>query len=72
MQNRSNYFIGALTRRSPKLAKPDSGQLDAVLAAVKAWPGEGAMCGGAYATASLDGTSERRRGRGRSGRRNGL
>jgi len=51
---------------------PDSGQLDAVLAAVKAWPDDAAARVTADATASLDGVSARRPRIGRSGRRNGL
>jgi len=41
--------------RFAALAKPDCSQLDAVLAAVKAWPGEAAACARRHATASLDG-----------------
>jgi len=54
------------------LAKPDCSQLDAVLAAVKAWPSRPPACVAASATASLDGVCARRHGMGRSGRRNGL
>jgi hypothetical protein len=51
-------------------AKPDCSQLDAVLAAVKAWPGEATVCH-RHATASLDGVCAWRHRSGRSGRRNG-
>ena len=55
-----NVILGP-TRETPRglhnFAKPDCSQLDAVLAAVKAWPGEAAACVTASATASLDGGS---------------
>jgi hypothetical protein len=51
---------------------PDCTQLDAVLASVKAWPGQATTFVAADATASLDGGYARRHGTSRSGRRNGL
>jgi hypothetical protein len=49
-------------RGRPLRARPDRGQVDAVLAAVKAWPGSGSVCGECVATASLDGGCARRLG----------
>src|ERR1700680_5171816 len=51
---------------------PDGLQVDAVLAAVKAWSGDGGGRGGGGATTILDGVCARRRFGGRSGRRNGV
>jgi len=61
-----------LRNRLKEPSEPDRSQLDAVLAAVKAWPGETAPRIATGATASLDGVSARRPRIGRSGRRNGL
>jgi hypothetical protein len=61
---------GNTARDLQNFAKPDRSQLDAVLAAVKAWPGEAGACVADSATASLDGICARRHRAGRSGRRN--
>jgi hypothetical protein len=63
---------GNTARGLQNLAKPDCSQLDTVLAAVKAWPGDGGACATVCVTASLDGSFARRHRLGRSGRRNGL
>jgi hypothetical protein len=52
----------ALRRRGDGASRPDRGQPDAVLATVKAWPGDSRVCGERVATASLDGDCARRPG----------